>query len=99
MTLPSTPDKPEPSLWATLADRVLAGSPIQREEALAILQSPDDQLLRLAFSRFQNSLQMVWQAGTTLFLNEREKWPLPGRLWILLTVKKLGCRDPKIQPA
>ena len=53
MTLPSTPDKPEPSLWATLADRVLAGSPIQREEALAILQSPDDQLLDLLSAAFK----------------------------------------------
>jgi biotin synthase len=53
MTLPSISDSPDANLWTPLANRVLAGSPIDREEALAILQSPDDQLLDLLSAAFK----------------------------------------------
>ncbi len=39
--------------WSALARRVLAGSPIDRQEALAILQSPDDSLLSLLAAAFE----------------------------------------------
>lgn len=47
--------------WDTIADRVLAGGSITRDEALAVLRSPDEQLLqvlaaayRLRYRAFQN---------------------------------------------
>ena len=33
--------------WESLADQALAGEPLRREEALAVLQSPDEELLSL----------------------------------------------------
>jgi biotin synthase len=67
MTPPSISDNPEPGHWATLADRVLAGTPIQREEALAILEAPDTQLLevlsaayRIRFKWFGNQVQLYF---------------------------------------
>ena len=67
MTPPSISDNPEPGHWATLADRVLAGTPIQREEALASLEAPDTQLLevlsaayRIRFKWFGNQVQLYF---------------------------------------
>lgn len=39
--------------WIELADRVLAGTPMTREEGLAILACPDDDLLRLLDGAFR----------------------------------------------
>ena len=40
-------------LWEELADRTLAGEPLSREEALAVLRSPDDELLALLAAAFR----------------------------------------------
>src|SRR5262245_7037422 len=39
--------------WSALADRALAGEPIDREEALAVLRAPDDELLALLDAAFR----------------------------------------------
>ncbi|MFP6619226.1 MAG: radical SAM protein, partial [Pirellulaceae bacterium] len=44
---------PRRGIWQALADQVLAGTPIDRDEALAILRCPDDQLLELLSASFQ----------------------------------------------
>jgi biotin synthase len=44
---------PTASRWAALADDVLAGEPLGREDALAILRSPDDELLALLDGAFR----------------------------------------------
>jgi biotin synthase len=44
----------EPQLqWSQLADRVLAGEPLSAEEALAVLESPDDELLDLLAATYR----------------------------------------------
>jgi len=67
MTLPSISDSPKPGHWATLADGVLAGTPLQREQALAILQAPDIHLLdilsaayRIRHKWFGNQVQLYF---------------------------------------
>jgi len=56
-----------PSRWQSLADRVLAGGEISRDEALAILESPDEQLLdllaatyRIRHKAFGNTVQLFF---------------------------------------
>ncbi len=56
-----------PSRWQSLADRVLAGEEISRDEALAILESPDEQLLdllaatyRIRHKAFGNTVQLFF---------------------------------------
>jgi biotin synthase len=44
---------PRTSRWHALADRVLAGGRLEREEALAVLDSPDDELLLLLDAAFR----------------------------------------------
>lgn len=44
---------PSADRWQALAARVLRGEEVSREEALAILQSPDDELLSLLAAAFQ----------------------------------------------
>jgi biotin synthase len=39
--------------WSPLADRALAGEPLEREEALAVLRAPDDELLALLDAAFR----------------------------------------------
>src|SRR5262245_25705291 len=39
--------------WSALADRALAGEPLEREEALAVLRAPDDELLALLDAAFR----------------------------------------------
>jgi 2-iminoacetate synthase ThiH len=39
--------------WASLADRALAGEPLAREEALAILRAPNEELLSLLAAAFR----------------------------------------------
>ena len=39
--------------WESLADQVLAGEPLCREDALAVLQSPDEELLSLLAAAFR----------------------------------------------
>jgi len=58
---------PAPSRWQTLADRVLAGGEIDRDEARAILASPDEQLLdllaaayRVRHKAFGNTVQLFF---------------------------------------
>jgi biotin synthase len=41
------------SRWQALADRALAGEPLEREEALAVLCAPDDELLALLDAAFR----------------------------------------------
>src|SRR5262249_60358975 len=38
---------------SALADRALAGEPLEREEALAVLRAPDDELLALLAAAFR----------------------------------------------
>jgi biotin synthase len=40
-------------LWDAVAERTLAGEPIDREEALAVLRAPDDELLALLDAAFR----------------------------------------------
>lgn len=56
-----------PSRWQSLADHVLAGGEITRDEALAILESPDEQLLdllaaayRIRHKAFGNTVQLFF---------------------------------------
>ncbi|MDA0255002.1 MAG: biotin synthase BioB [Planctomycetota bacterium] len=58
---------PAPSRWHTLADRVLAGGEIDRDDARAILASPDEQLLdllaaayRVRHKAFGNTVQLFF---------------------------------------
>ena len=53
MTLNPTSQKSTQTTWHGLADRVLAGSPVNRNEALEILQCADDQLLDLLAASFR----------------------------------------------
>ena len=53
MTLNPTPQESTQTTWHGLADRVLAGSPVNRNEALEILQCADDQLLDLLAASFR----------------------------------------------
>ncbi|MBX5436289.1 MAG: biotin synthase BioB [Alicyclobacillaceae bacterium] len=41
------------SRWATVADQVLAGREVTREEALAMLRVPDDEVLALLYAAFR----------------------------------------------
>jgi len=56
-----------PSRWHALADRVLAGGDLDRSEALAILESPDEELLdllaaayRVRHKAFGNTVQLFF---------------------------------------
>jgi biotin synthase len=40
-------------LWEAVADKTLAGEPIDREEALAVIRAPDDELLALLDAAFR----------------------------------------------
>ena len=58
---------PAPSRWQTLADRILAGGEIVRDEARAILASPDEDLLdllaaayRVRHKAFGNTVQLFF---------------------------------------
>jgi biotin synthase len=58
---------PAPSRWQTLADRILAGGEIDRDEARAILASPDEELLdllaaayRVRHKAFGNTVQLFF---------------------------------------
>jgi biotin synthase len=58
---------PAPSRWHALADRVLGGKAIERDEAQAILASPDEQLLdllaaayRVRHRAFGNTVQLFF---------------------------------------
>ena len=58
---------PAPSRWHTLADRVLAGGEIDRDDARAILASPDEQMLdllaaayRVRHKAFGNTVQLFF---------------------------------------
>jgi len=58
---------PAPSRWHALADRVLAGGAIDRDEARAILASPDEELLdllaaayRVRHQAFGNTVQLFF---------------------------------------
>lgn len=61
------PSPPAPSRWHALADRVLAGGGIDRAEALAILSSPDEEILdllaaayRVRHRAFGNTVQLFF---------------------------------------
>jgi biotin synthase len=67
-TLPMTVVAPStPSRWHVLADRALAGGELDRDEALAILDSPDEELLdllaaayRVRHKAFGNTVQLFF---------------------------------------
>src|SRR5439155_27025196 len=48
--------------WSLLADRVLAGSPVTAEEALTILQAPDEELLDILAAAYK--LRRRWFGNT-----------------------------------
>ena len=67
MSLAEAPRDTTPSRWHALADRVLAGGAIDRDEARAILESPDVELLdllaaayRVRHRHFGNTVQLFF---------------------------------------
>lgn len=56
------------SLWHGLAERVLSGSPLTREEALAVLAAPDDELLDLLAAAYRVRRQYFGNTVQLYFL-------------------------------
>ena len=64
---PSSPGQRQPGRWQSLADRVLAGGAIDRDEARAVLAAPDVDLLdllaavwRVRHHHFGNTVQLFF---------------------------------------
>src|SRR5439155_25371104 len=75
-----TEDRPDTSTgpWQQLADDVLAGEPISREQALAVLECPDEELLDL--------LSAVYRVRRRSFGNQ-------AQLYCLMNAKSGLCPE------
>ncbi|MBL9124027.1 MAG: hypothetical protein JNG90_10375, partial [Planctomycetaceae bacterium] len=56
------------SRWQQLADRVLAGEPLSRDAALAVLACPDDELLELLAATYRVRRQFFGKTVQLYFL-------------------------------
>ena len=84
--------------WQTLADQVLSGQPLLKDQALAVLRAGDEQLARPSCRGFPRPPSVFWQDGSALFPDERQERALSGRLLVLLAVEDLDCRNSPLQP-
>ncbi len=72
--------------WLQLAEEVIAGKMISNEEALAILYSDDDDLLKIMDGAFAIRKYYYGKKSEIKYDYECQKWLLPRRLWLLLAV-------------
>ncbi len=72
--------------WLQLAEDVIAGKVISNDEALAILNSDDDELLKVMDGAFAIRKHYYGKKSKIEYDYEREKWLLSRGLRILFTI-------------
>ncbi len=70
-------DMSSTSRWSTLADAVLSEEPISRDQALAILESTDDELLDLVSADIAYVTSTLEKTVQLYFLDECQEWLVP----------------------
>lgn len=79
--------------WMELADRVLAGAEVTDEEALSILNCPDEDILLLMHGAFSHQKTLLWKKVKAQYDYECEIRALPGKLRLLFTVCDFESAD------
>ena len=72
--------------WLELADGVLEGKEITNEEALSILDCPDDDVLLLMHAAFKIRKHYFGKKVKLNMIINTKSGLCPGKLWLLLAI-------------